>query len=140
MTDILIEARALSQRRRHLQDWRVALPMRATWSLRDLLAHLVDVEVKAFRDRQAERRFMHLLSPNEIESAAAQGKVSSGMSEVPPQSVDLEAAIATAWQSFEDGIYFVFVDEQKIESLDASLSFGPDSRVRLVRLTPLAGG
>jgi hypothetical protein len=54
--------------------------------------------------------------------------------------VDVDTAVETAVQAFEDGLYVVFVDDQEQAELDAELWLKPDSRMKFVRLTFLAGG
>ena len=49
-------------------------------------------------------------------------------------------AIDTAILAFEDGIYFVFLDDEKIEKIDDLIEVNNDSELMFLRLTMLAGG
>ncbi|MCA8919419.1 MAG: hypothetical protein KDB32_10100, partial [Planctomycetes bacterium] len=109
-------------------------------TLRDLIEHIVREQVRLFRQRQQDRQFIRALTERQIQDQAAKGKVDSGASEVPPQEVDDEAAVGTALQAFEDGLYFVILDEEQQESLDAQAYPKPDSKITFIRLTMLAGG
>jgi len=107
--------------------------------LRDLIARIVLDEVAAFDARQAERRVLRVLTPSEIDAQAVQGKVSMGGQDL-AQEVDPQAAVEAALQAFEDGIYYVFIDEVQQIALDDPVHLGPDSRVTFLRLVALAGG
>jgi hypothetical protein len=76
-------------------------------TLRALIDRIVRDEVEAFRTRQQERRLLRALTAEQIADAAATGKIEMGESEVEPQHVDEDAAVATALQAFEDGLYLV---------------------------------
>jgi hypothetical protein len=68
-----------------------------------------------------------------------QGKVDSGGSEL-DQKVEAQPAVEVALQAFEDGLYFVFVDDNQIEDLDAMVALKPTSQLLFLRLVPLVGG
>jgi hypothetical protein len=70
----------------------------------------------------------------------ARGKVDAGGREGASAEVDERAAVETALLAFEDGLYFVFVDDAQQESLDGEVRLRPDSRVTFLRLVALAGG
>src|SRR5690242_13043854 len=95
---LTVEARIVGQRKPPLTPWRVALPAsllpyepgsEQPFRLRDLLGHVVREEVAAFRLRQEERRLARVLSPVQIEQAAASGKVAMGG---PDESLPVQAA------------------------------------------------
>ena len=148
---ITVEAKVLGQRKPAICGWQVALPAlpaadRADAGgylrLRDLLAGIVRQDVLAFRQRQEERRLVRVLSPAGIQQAAATGKIDmGGPRELQAQSeVDDDAAVAVALQAFEDGLYFVFLDGQQQEDLDAEVRLRPASTLTFIRLVALAGG
>jgi hypothetical protein len=107
--------------------------------LGDLIGEIVRQEVTAFRERQDERRLFQVLSHTEIAQGAMQGKIDPGGRDL-EQEVDMEAAVTTASQAFEDGLYYVFVDGEQQDELDTVLTVQPDSTVTFVRLVALAGG
>ena len=138
-----VDVRALGRRKKLMDDFSVPLPPGEgdqSRTLRDLIEQVVRSEVASFRQRQEENKFLRVLSSAQIADAAERGKVLSGGSEVEPQAVDEEDAIAVALQAFEDGIYYVVIDGQQITTLDAEVRATEDSRVTFLRLTLLAGG
>jgi hypothetical protein len=109
-------------------------------TLRQLIDRIVRAEVEAFRARQQERRLLRALTADQIAEAAEAGKVEMGASEVEPQHVDEEAAVAAALQAFEDGLYLVAIDGTDYRELDRQIHVRDESRVTFIRLTLLAGG
>ncbi len=53
---------------------------------------------------------------------------------------DPSAAVAAALLAFEDGLYYVFVDNEHRTSLDDEIRLRTESRVTFLRLVALAGG
>jgi hypothetical protein len=143
MPAITIQAKVVGQKRPLFTDFRLPLPPEVAGSgcttLRDLITLIVQHEVEAFRQRQEGRRLAQVLSPQDIERGAERGKIDSGEREL-QQDVDENVAVGTALQAFEDGLYFVFVDDVQQEALDQTVFVGDDSKVMFVRLVALAGG
>ncbi len=127
-----------------LSDWSIPAPpdLREGGepiTVRRLVEHVVRAEVSAFRERQADRRFIHALTARDIQAAVERGKVDMGGHDL-QQEVDEEQAVGAAWQAFDDGLYLVLVDDRQQRELDREVFVGPDSRVTFLRLTLLAGG
>ncbi len=144
MESITIEGRLIGQKRPLFTGWQLDLPDSTGSSgqpliLRGLVTLIVAEEVRAFKLRQQERRLARILSPSEIQAGIRRGKVDLGEREL-SQEVDEAEAITNALQSFEDGLYFVFVDGEQQTSLEQEVSLKPGSLVSFVRLVALAGG
>lgn len=139
---LTIEARSLARRQPLIPEWQAPVPqveVGGAVTLRALLSHLVTSEVEAFRKRQEQRGLLQVLSREEVAAGVERGKVATGSQDL-HQEVDTDAAIATAVQAFEDGIYLVVLDGEEQRELDSPLKLGPDSRVTFLRLSLLAGG
>ena len=141
---VTIQGKTLGSRKPLFTDFSVPLPPDVGGDggllLRDLIASVVRHEVDAFHQRQEDRQFIRALTEREIQAAAERGKVEMGDSETPIVEVDVDEAIANAWQAFEDGIYLVVVDDQEQRELDAQVFVREDSRLTFIRLMLLAGG
>lgn len=145
---IRVEGKVIGQRRPLFADFSVAVPPSiglggGRLTLRVLISLIVEAEVEAFRLRQEERRFVQILSRADIERGIMRGKIDMGGSldtEQQSQTANREEAIATALLAFEDGLYYVFVDEVQRTELEQEISLKPDSRVTFLRLVALAGG
>lgn len=140
----MVEGKVVGQKRPLFSDWRVELPPidedhGDRLKLRDLITSIVAREVEAFKDRQAERRLARVMSRQRIEQGVDLGKVDPGEHDL-AQSITTEDAIAVALQAFEDGLYFVFIDEAQQTQLDSEVFLKNNSKVVFLRLTALAGG
>src|SRR5262245_37891520 len=108
---LTISARALGKRKPLVPDWQVPWPPDEHDSgepitLRQLITRIVLKEVEAFKQRQEDRKIVRILTERQIEEGLAKGRVDSGGREL-HQDVDPDAAVATALQAFEDGLYLV---------------------------------
>ena len=139
-----VEGKVVGQKHPLFTDWRVELPPVEEshgdhLKLRDLISSIVVKEVEAFRTRQEERKLARVMSRQEIEQGAARGKVDPGARDL-QQVVNTDDAVAVALQAFEDGLYFVFVDEVQQTNLDSEVFLKANSKVVFLRLTALIGG
>lgn len=140
-----ITIQSLGRKKRNLPHWYIPLfpdlveDEGENPTLRKLIERIVRNEVEAFRQRQEERKFHRFLSLEEIGAALIKGKVDMGGRDL-EQEVHEEAAVGTAWQAFEDGLYLVFIDEIEKKDLDEEIYLTEDSSIRFIRLTMLAGG
>ena len=75
----------------------------------------------------------------EIEAGVARGKITSGSSDL-EQTVNEQQAINNALQSFQDGFYLVFIDDQQQEDLADLVNLKANSELLFLRLTLLVGG
>lgn len=142
--NILVDGKAIGQKRPLFTDWHVELPPvdesnGGRLKLRDLIRYMVVKEVDAFKSRQEERKLARLMSRQEITQGVERGKVDPGERDL-EQSVDKEDAIAVALQAFEDGLYFVFIDEVQQTNLNSEVFLKTNSKVVFLRLTALVGG
>jgi hypothetical protein len=139
---LTISGKVMGKTRPLFTDWQLTLPI--DWdatspTLAQLLAAVVTAEVSAFQARQAERRLTQILSADQIELGVERGKISSGQSDL-AQTVDVQAAIDNALQSFADGFYYVFIDDEQQLELADPVALRPHSQLLFLRLTPLVGG
>lgn len=139
-----VNARALGRRSPLLPDWSVPFPPElgdgGPVRLRELIAQIVRNEVTAFIDRQHRQRFIQVLSESQVDQAVSRGAIRSSGSEVPDQPVDSNAAISTAIQAFEDGLFLIILDGEEQRALEREVFIKPGCRITFLRLTLLAGG
>jgi hypothetical protein len=143
-TTIVVEGKVLGQKQPLFTDWNIKLPPLYQRDgdrikLRDLITCVVVKEVEAFQKRQDQRKLARILAPAEIEQGVRSGKIDSGERNL-KQEVNVDEAVGTALQAFEDGLYFVFVDGLQQTDLDSEVYLKNKSAVTFVRLVALAGG
>ena len=142
--NILVDGKVIGQKHPLFADWHVELPPTdegngGNLKLRDLIRSIVDKEVDAFKSRQEERRLARVMSRQEIAQGVEHGKVDPGERDLEP-AVDNEESVAVALQAFQDGLYFVFIDEVQQTNLDSEVFLKTNSKVVFLRLTALVGG
>jgi hypothetical protein len=135
---LTISGKVLGKSQNLFTSWQMSLSEQPL-TLAELLTQIVIAEVRAFGDRQSERRLTKVLGLVEIEAGVALGKIASGGSEL-EQVVDMEGAIENALQAFKDGFYLVFIDDEQQEDLTATVPLTSSSELLFLRLTPLVGG
>jgi hypothetical protein len=144
MSVLTISARALGKRKPLVPDWQVPWPPAEhdgsePVTLRQIITRIVREEVSAFKQRQEDRQVVRILTERQIGDGLARGRVDAGGREL-HQLVDPEAAVATALQAFEDGLYLVILDGEEQRALDREIFLQADSHLIFVRLVMLAGG
>jgi hypothetical protein len=140
---VIIETRALGRRRPLLPSWQLPTPpgpvaREEPLTLRALITRIVQQEVAAFRQRQADRRFVRVLSERQLSEGALAGRIDPAAHER-VQQVDASAAVATALFGFEDGLYLVVIDGKEHRDLNEQIVLGPDTVVTFLRLVMLSG-
>ncbi|MBC7645993.1 MAG: hypothetical protein H7095_02615 [Pseudopedobacter sp.] len=95
--------------------------------------------MEGFNSREQAQQTLGLLTEADLSTLEQTGKATSGLREF-KQFVEVERALEVALQAFEDGLYFVFVDDAQIEKLEQTLELREDSQILFLRLTALVGG
>ncbi len=144
MSTITVAGKVLGRSKPLFTDWRVPLPPSISdggevLTLRILLTQIVLSEVEAFQTRQEQKRLINVLTKAEVEQKVLLGKVDMGGEDLNPD-VDPQIAVANALQSFEDGLYFIFIDDIQQHKLDSEVIVNPNSELLFLRLVPLVGG
>ena len=105
-----------------------------------LIAAFVTAEVTRFNARaEVGETVLRYLTSKEIAGAATVGKIGFG-TDYNGQVQDLAAAIENARQSFEDGIYRIFINGNEVgDVLDTPVTLRENDEITFVRLTMLAG-
>lgn len=142
--EFTVEGKVVGQKHPLFTDWHIELPPLADdqgdhLKLRDLITAIVAKEVDAFKTRQAERRLARVMSKAEIDLGTQRGKIDPGERDL-QQSVKIDDSVGVALQAFEDGLYFVFIDEIQQTNLDGEVFLKTNSKVVFLRLTALVGG
>ncbi len=109
---------------------------KALESLRELIGETVKICVADYIDRMD--RGEAVLSEEQIEDMSQIGKIAFGIvyGEKKP---DVQKAIETAVQGFEDGLFRVFLGDRELENLDEKVEFAEGNEITFIRLTMLAG-
>jgi hypothetical protein len=134
---VIVEARVLGKPGVVVE--RACPGLESSPSLGDLLSALVRAEVADYAERHAEQVVCHVLTPAELVTGVAVGRIVSGGRRV-PETPSVDDAVDRALQAFRDGLVLAVVDGLQVDDLDDPLVLTGASRLRLVRLVALAGG
>lgn len=107
-------------------------------TVKDLLREFVTINVKEFNEGLTENDVVPYLTDEKINDLSDAGKISFGV-DYNGREQDLEKAIENALQSYEDGIYRVFVNGEELGKINDKLDLQENDELTFVRLTMLAG-
>lgn len=107
-------------------------------TLGELIAAVVAQQVESYNSKVAEENILPFLTEPEIDASSTAGKMGFG-SIYNFNSADLVNAVENARQSFEDGIFAVFIGDEQIDRLDQKANLDDSTVVTFIRLTFLSG-
>lgn len=107
-------------------------------TVKELLTEFVTINVEKFNEGYTENDIVPYLTDKKINDLSDAGKISFGV-DYNEQKQDLEKAIENALQSYEDGIYRVFVNDEEMGEIDCEINLKENDELTFVRLTMLAG-
>ena len=107
-------------------------------TIKDLLIEFVTINVKEFNEGLTENDLVPYLTDEKINDLSDTGKISFGV-DYNGKKQDLEKAVENALQSYEDGIYRVFINDEEIGKINDKMDLQENDELTFVRLTMLAG-
>lgn len=107
-------------------------------TVRELIEAMAAAGVEQYNRRMEESELLRCLTREEIEDRAVAGKVGFGVNYGEKKADPVQAA-ANAVQSFEDGIYRIFLGDRTLQDLEEEIRLTEDSSLTFVRLTMLTG-
>lgn len=137
MKTLFVQIKQLGKRKPVIEREPLPIPGSIA-TLRALLDHIVRERVAAFNERNAEGDWAKYLTDFDLETTAASGKVGFD-AKYNDKTQDADKAVEAAMLAFEDGLFRVFLDEDELETLDATVNFPDGGTLTFVRLTMLSG-
>ena len=107
-------------------------------TVKELLTEFVTINVNEFNNGFTENDIVPYLTDEKINDLSDAGKISFGV-DYNGQKQDLEKAVENALQSYEDGIYRIFVNDAEVGEIDCEINLKENDELTFVRLTMLAG-
>ncbi|ERJ13287.1 hypothetical protein [Haloplasma contractile] len=107
-------------------------------TLKELLSEMITTNILTYNEQKQDSSSVQYLTSEEIDERAQVGKVGFG-TKYTNKEVSTNKTIKEALQSFEDGLYRVFIEDEEIESLEAPISLTEGVTLTFVKLTMLAG-
>lgn len=108
-------------------------------TVRELVEETVKICVSEYNSRvSAGESAVKPLTGEEISVKASIGKIAFGINYGEKQQ-DLQSALDNALQSFEDGLYRVFLADTELSELSDSIDLKENDTLTFIRLTMLSG-
>lgn len=108
-------------------------------TVRELIVQTVISCVNSYNERaRTGENHTKALSERQVADMAGIGKIAFGIN-YGGKEQPLDKAIDNALQSFEDGIYRIFLNDSELEELDAEIDVSENDSLTFIRLTMLAG-
>ena len=133
---VSISAQSIGRRKTAVQPVQMELKSSPD-TLRDLICLCVEAYVER-QHRHLDAPEETVLSAVEIDGLSQTGKIAFGV-DYNGTPAKLDEAVENALQSYEDGLYRVFLNGQEIKGLDTALSLTENDTLTFIRLTMLAG-
>lgn len=134
---ITVSLKSVSKRRSSVKTKEFYLET-APETVEELIKETVRTCVKDYNQRDEKKDILSCLSGDAIEDMAATGKVAFGV-HYADQNGNYEDALKNALQSYEDGIYRIFMDDIELGKLKDPVLIMEHSTLTFVRLTMLTG-
>lgn len=108
-------------------------------TVRDLIISVVQGCVAAYNERVRKGETgIRPMSEESLADMETIGKLAFGVN-YGGKEADEAAAVANALQSFEDGLYRIFLGQRELTALDESLALTDGDELTFIRLTMLSG-
>ena len=134
---IRVAMKSIAKRSRHPVDREFTVSDDVS-TLRALLLDLAHQLWKAHESQPVDAEWLEALSGESIEAGLANGKVGFGRKHA-ERRTPWETVSKRVVQSFEDGQFRVFQNDEERKELDDALRIEPNDHFLLVRLVMLAG-
>ena len=96
------------------------------------------IEVCEYNERLQQSEVLKYLTQEEVENKTASGKVGFAVNYNGKPAAEVEA-ITNALQSYEDGIFRIFMDDTETGDLSSPIQLKEESTLTFIRLAMLSG-
>ena len=134
---IFVNVKQIGKRKNKIDKKKYEISEKIT-TVKELLTEFVTINVNEFNNGFTENDIVPYLTDKKINDLSDAGKISFGV-DYNEQKQDLEKAIENALQSYEDGIYRIFVNDAEVGEIDCEINLKENDELTFVRLTMLAG-
>ena len=132
-----IQVKQVGKRKCSIEKMPVDFPV-APASVQELIEAVVSWQVSEYNDRLQQSEVLQYLTREEVEDKAASGKVGFEVNYNGRPAAETEA-IVNALQSYEDGIFRIFIDDTEAGGLSSPVVLKEETTLTFIRLTMLSG-
>ena len=134
---VYIQVKQLGKRKCSIEKMPVDFPVPPA-HVQELIEAIVSWQVSEYNERLQQSEVLKYLTQEEVEDKAASGKVGFGVNYNGKPGAEAEA-ITNALQSYEDGIFRIFIDDMEAGDLSSPILLEEDSTLTFIRLAMLSG-
>lgn len=134
---IVITLKSLSKRKGFLEKKPIEI-VNVPLNLEELLTELISLNVNTYNQKEIDLPFLPYLTEEEINLKSTVGKIGFDLKKN-DTIVDLNEAISTALQAFQDRLFKVFLNDKEIESLQENIELHENDEITFIKLTMLTG-
>ena len=134
---VYIQVKQLGKRKCCIEKLPVDFSVPPT-NVQELIASIVSWQVSEYNDRMQQSEVLQYLTREEVEDKAASGKVGFEVNYNGRPAAETEAIIH-ALQSYEDGIFRIFMDDTETGDLSSPIQLKEESTLTFIRLAMLSG-
>ena len=128
-----IQIKQLGKRKCSIEKIPIDFPVPPV-NVQGLIEAIVSWQVCEYNERLQQSEVLKYLTQEEVENKTASGKV--GFAGKPAAEVE---AITNALQSYEDGIFRIFMDDTEAGDLSSPIQLKEESTLTFIRLAMLSG-
>ena len=136
-----IQVKQLGKRKCSIEKMPVDFPV-APASVQELIEAVVSWQVSEYNERLLQSEMLKYLTREEMEDKAAAGKVDFGANyngKTGCTECAEAEAIINALQSYEDGIFRIFLNDAELGELSSPIQLKEESTLTFIRLAMLSG-
>lgn len=132
-----IQTKQLGKRKCSIEKMPVYFPVPPT-NVQELIEAIVSWQVGEYNERLQQSEVLKYLTSEEVEDKVASGKVGFDVNYNGKPAIESDAII-NALQSYEDGIFRIFLDDTELGELSSLIRLKEESTLTFIRLTMLSG-
>lgn len=133
-----VQIKQLGKRKCSITPMPVELTGETPHNVRELITAVVRWQVSEYNTRPTENDLLKYLTQEEIDNHAEAGKVGFGVN-YNGNPASTEAAVKNALQSYEDGIFRLFINAEEAGTANSLINLKEGDQLTFIRLTMLSG-
>ena len=132
-----IQIKQLGKRKCSIEKIPIDFPVPPV-NVQGLIEAIVSWQVCEYNERLQQSEVLKYLTQEEVENKATSGKVGFAVNYNGKPAAEVEA-ITNALQSYEDGIFRIFMDDTETGDLSSPIQLKEESTLTFIRLAMLSG-
>ena len=132
-----IQIKQLGKRKCSIEKIPIDFPVPPV-NVQGLIEAIVSWQVCEYNERLQQSEVLKYLTQEEVENKTASGKVGLAVNYNGKPAAEVEA-ITNALQSYEDGIFRIFMDDTEAGDLSSPIQLKEESTLTFIRLAMLSG-